>query len=43
VKEGLVVEKLTTPLNGSMAGLAEEIENCQPEVLQREIFPVGLD
>jgi hypothetical protein len=32
-------EQSTTPLNGSMEGLAEETENCQPEVPQREVFP----
>ena len=38
MKEELVVEESTTPLNGSMEGLAEEIENCQPIVPLREIF-----
>ena len=40
MKEGPVVEQSTTPLNGSMEGLAEETKNCQPEVPQRTIFPV---
>jgi hypothetical protein len=43
MKEGLVVEQSTTPLNGSMEGLAEETENCQPEVPQRVVFPAGPD
>jgi hypothetical protein len=34
MRKGLVVEQSTTPMNGSMEGLAEEIENCQPEVPQ---------
>jgi hypothetical protein len=41
MKEGSVVEQSTTPLNGIMKGLAEETENCQPEVPQRAIFPAG--
>jgi hypothetical protein len=28
----MVVEQSNTPMNGSMEGLAEEIENCHPEV-----------
>jgi hypothetical protein len=32
MKEGLVVEKLTTPLNGSMEGLAKKTEKFQPVV-----------
>jgi hypothetical protein len=32
MKEGLVVEKSTTPLNGSMEGLDEETKNYQLEV-----------
>jgi hypothetical protein len=41
MKEGLVVEQSTTPLNGSMEGLAEETKNCQPEVPQRAVFPAA--
>jgi hypothetical protein len=37
----MVVEQSTTPLNGSMEGLAEETKNCQPEVPQRAVFPAG--
>jgi hypothetical protein len=36
-----VVEQSTTPLNGSMEGLAEETKNCQPKVPQRAVFPAG--
>jgi hypothetical protein len=32
MKEGLMVKKSTTPMNGSMEGLVEETKNCQPEV-----------
>jgi hypothetical protein len=38
MKEGLVVEQSTTPMNGSMESLAEETENCQPEVPQSAVF-----
>jgi hypothetical protein len=38
-----MVEQSTTPMNGSMEGLAGETENCQPEVPQREVFPAGPD
>jgi hypothetical protein len=41
MKEGLKVEKSTTPLNGSMEGLDEETESCQPEVPQRAVFLAG--
>jgi hypothetical protein len=41
MKEGPVVEQLTTPLNESMEGLAKDTENCQPEVPQREVFLAG--
>jgi hypothetical protein len=41
MKEGPMVEQLITPLNGSMEGLAEKTENCQPKVPQRAVFPVG--
>jgi hypothetical protein len=37
MKEGLVVEQSTTPMNGSMEGLAEETKNCQPEVPQSAV------
>jgi hypothetical protein len=40
-EERLVVEQSTTPLNGSMRGLAEETKNCQPKVPQREVSPAG--
>jgi hypothetical protein len=30
MRKGLVVEQLTTPMNGSMEGLAEKIKNCHP-------------
>jgi hypothetical protein len=43
MKEGLVVGKSTTSLNGSMEGLAKKTKNCQPEVPQREVFPAGPD
>jgi hypothetical protein len=32
MKEGLMVEQSTTPMNGSMESLAEETKNYQPEV-----------
>jgi hypothetical protein len=32
MRKGLVIEQSTTPMNGRMEGLAEEIENYQPEV-----------
>ena len=38
MKEILVVEQSTTPMNGSMEGLAEETENCQPEVPESAVF-----
>jgi hypothetical protein len=38
MKEGLVVEQSTTPMNGSMESLAEETENCQPEVPHSAVF-----
>jgi hypothetical protein len=38
MKEGLVVEQSTTPMNGSMEGLVEETENFQPEVPQSAVF-----
>jgi hypothetical protein len=34
MRKGLVVEQSTTPMNGSMEGLAEKTKNCQPEVPQ---------
>jgi hypothetical protein len=37
MRKGLVVEQSTTPMNGSMEGLAEETENCQPEVPQSAV------
>jgi hypothetical protein len=41
IRKGLVVEQSTTPMNGSMEGLAGETENYQPEVPQRAVFPLG--
>jgi hypothetical protein len=38
MKEGPVVEQSTTPMNGSMEGLAEETEDCQPKVPQGAVF-----
>jgi hypothetical protein len=37
MRKGLVVEQSTTPMNGSMEGLAEETKNCQPEVPQSAV------
>ena len=43
IRKGLVVEPSTTPMNGSMEGLARKTEKCQPEVLQRVVFHAGPD
>jgi hypothetical protein len=37
MRKGLVVEQPTSPINGSMGGLAGETENCQPEVPQNVV------
>jgi hypothetical protein len=37
MKEGLVVEQSTTPINGSMEGLVEDIENCHLKVPQNAV------
>jgi hypothetical protein len=38
MKEGLVVEQSTTPMNGSMESLAEETKKCHIEVPQSAVF-----
>jgi hypothetical protein len=38
MKEGLVVEQSTTPMNGSMETLAEKTKNCHPKVPQSVVF-----
>jgi hypothetical protein len=39
IKEGLGVEQSSTPLNGSMEGLAEETKICHPKVPQKAVSP----
>jgi hypothetical protein len=38
MKEGRVVEKSTTPVNGSMECLAEETEDHHPKVPHSKVF-----
>jgi hypothetical protein len=38
MKEGMVVEQSTTPMNVSMESLAEETKNYQPEVPLSAVF-----
>jgi hypothetical protein len=42
MRKGMVFEQSTTPMNGSMEGLAEEIENYKPEVHKVQ-FPASPD